>query len=263
MPLSDSLSGAGSVLKGGFGTMASYAWVLIPIAIIIALGLGGFVWKTIKKKKSQWTHKLKVRRVLKNKLLSDPVYINMRRFPLIKQAETFELEKPLLGSYLFPEVEEYSGDNEYSIILDKNNRIYTNKGEYFDPKSSSTKVSAKHSAVDIAFSELKSDFQNINKLSKRVEWATVAKYAFFAIAAIVFMIVAINGLQKWGESQKHQAAKAQAEAAQAEAMVEVMLTMKSTVNAQKLEILPMMKEIYQTKNIQSIINTPVYTNGTS
>ena len=248
------------IFSAGLGKWASYAWVLIPFAILITIGLIIWVVKTIKAKKTQWTHTLIVRRVLYNDRLSGSIIMKMRRFPLIKKAEVFELEKPLLGGYLFPELGEYSGENEFSIILDKNNRIYTNTGEYFAPDKSRINVSAKHSEIDIQRSNLKADFQDINKVNKRVEWATIAKYAFFAILAVAIMVVSIVGISKWGEAQSY---KAEESKAMADAMSNLLLAMESieaTVNTQKLEILPMMKEIYKTENIQSIINTPIIIN---
>ncbi len=239
-----------------------YWWIFVPIAVLISVGLIAFVIKKIKDKNSQWTHKLKIRRVLQNNLLSDIVIIRMRRFPLIKKAEVFELEKSLLGGYLLPELDEYTGNNEFSIILDKNNRIYINKGEYFNPNKSSVNVSARHAEIDIQRANLKADFQNINKVNKRIEWATIAKYAFFTIFAIVIMIVCISALQKWGDAQQYKAREAEAMSNAMEQLSEAMITVQATVNTQKLEILPMLKEIYDTKNIQRVINNPILVNGT-
>lgn len=245
---------ATSIFAGGFIKLLSYAWVLLPIVVIFFLI--GIVWwiKKIREKKAQWTHKLKVRRVLPGGRLTDPIYHNMRRFPLIKKAEVFELENPLLGGYLIPELDEYSGDNEFSIILDTNNRIYTNKGEFFNPDKSSVNVSAKHSEIDIQRQNLKSDFQNINKVNKRIEWSTIAKYAFLLMMIVCITIMGIVGLSKWGDAQGHKAAQAQAEAQAMTQLAEAMNVIAATVNTQKLEILPMMQEIYKTKNIQPIIN---------
>ena len=47
-----------------------------------------------------------------------------------------------------------------------------------------------------------------------------------------------------------------------ENMNKAMETVEATVNTQKLEILPMMKEIYKTQNIQSIINEEINISGT-
>jgi len=263
MAISEVLAPTGKMIGGGFVSMLKYTWVLLPIVAVIAVILVIWIIKMTKKKKSQWTHKLKVRRVLQNNLLSEPVYINMRRFPLIKRAEVFELETPLLGGYLIPELDQYTGNNEFSIILDKNNRIYTNQGEYFDPAKSSVNVSAKHSEIDIERSNLKADFQNINKVSKRIEWATIAKYAFMFTALIVVMVVIIVGLSKWGDAQQYKADEELAKASAMENLAKAMITIESTVNTQKLEILPMMKEIYKNQNIQGLINTPIISNETS
>ena len=100
--------------------IAKFWWILVPIVVIISLIAIVWLIGKIRKKNSQWTHKLIVRRVIGNEnTLSAPIIHRMRRFPLIKGAEVFELEKPLLGGYLIPELAEYSGENEYSIILDK------------------------------------------------------------------------------------------------------------------------------------------------
>lgn len=242
------------MFSGSIGKIASYAWILLPVVALFAIG--GVVWwiKVIRNKELQWTHTLKVRRVLKNNLLSDPIIHRMRRFPLIKKAEVFELEKPLLGGYLLPELDEYSGLNEFSIILDNNNRIYTNKGEHFIKDKSSVNVSAKHSEIDIQRQNLKADFQNINKISKRIEWSTIAKYAFMLIGIVCLTIVFIIGISKWGEAQAYKAKEAEAMMQAMTQLAEAMTTIEATVNTQKLEILPLLQEIYKTKNIRAIIN---------
>jgi len=262
MAISEVLAPAGNMIGGGFSGIVKYSWVLLPVVALISVALVVYLIKLRKKKKTQWTHKLKVRRVLDKdtKRLSPYIILNMRRFPLIKNAEVFELEKPLLGGYLLPELDEYSGENEYSIILDTNNRIYTDKGSYFNPDSSYVNVSAKHSEIDIQLSDLKSDWQNINKVSKRIEWATIAKYALIFTALIVGMVIVLVGLSKWGDAQQYNAEKELAEATAMESLAEAMYVVQATVNTQKLEILPMMKEIYKNQNLQGIINqqpTPI------
>lgn len=234
--------------------ISKFGWILfifVGFAIIIGIIV---VWRTIRAKKTQWTHTLKVRRVLQNNLLSDPYTHKMRRFPLIKNAEVFELEKPLLGGYLIPELDQYSGMNEYSIILDKNNRIYTNIGEYFNPDKSCVNVSAKHAEIDIQVGTLKSDYQDINQAQKRIEWATIAKYALLMVGMVCVMVVAIVGINNWSNAK---IAEAEADASFAQAMDNLaiaMSTVEATVNTQKLEILPMLKELYGTNNIQGVIN---------
>lgn len=254
MSLTDGIAPATNMFVGGFGRIASYAWVLIPIVIIIFGFMGVWFFKKIKDKNRQWTHTLKVRRVLQNGLLTDPIFHKMRRFPLIKKAEVFELEKPLLGGYLLSEVDEYSGHNEFSIILDKNNRIYTNKGEFFNPDSSSVNVSAKHSEIDIQRQNLKANFQNINAISKRLEWSTIAKYAFMIVGIIAITIVLIVAAQRWGEAQEFKAQEAQATALMMENLNKAMETMEGTKNTDVL-ILDKLRDLYGTNNIQSIIRS--------
>ena len=152
MAISDSLEPATNILGGGIGNIASYAWVFFAVVIVVVIVGAFIIFRMFRKKKTQWTHKLKIRRVIQGgqltkgqeqkQRLSDPIYINMRRFPLIKKAEVFELESPLLGGYLLPELDTYSGENEFSIILDINNRIYTNQGEYVDFDKNCVNVSA-------------------------------------------------------------------------------------------------------------------------
>ncbi len=248
---------AAGMMAGGVVKWLGYAKWLWPIAILVFLGLIAWLIKKFKKKSDQWTHKLRVRRVLPGKRLTDPVIHLMRRFPLIKKAEVFELEKPFLGGYLIPELDEYSGENEFSIILDTNNRIYTNKGEFFDPDKSSVFVSAKHSEIDIQRSNLKADFQNINKISKRVEWATIAKYAFFVMLIMGIVILGITGMSKWSEAQGAKAQEAQATASAMASLEKVMDVVAATVNTQKLQITPMLKQCYGTDNLQAVINEEV------
>ena len=260
MGLKEIASPVGDILGKGVGGLAKFSWVLY-----IFVGLGVFIFllfliKMIADKKRQWTHRLKVRRVLQGNLLSNDIeVIKMRRFPLIKRAEVFELEKPLLGGYLMPELDQYSGKNEYSIILDLNNRIWTNKGEYFVPAKSSVDVSAKHSEIDIARADLRADYQNINKTTKRVEWSQIAKFAMIGLLIIAVMIVSIKGIGAWSESQKTRVQMEQAQAAAMESLAEAMETTEGTMNTQVL-ILDLLKGIYGTNNIQQVVREKV--NGT-
>ena len=255
MAISEELSPATDIFSGGISHLGVYMKWLIPLVVIIFIVMGIWFFKKIRAKKTQWTHKLRVKRVLENGRLSKEVIHNMRRFPLIKNAEVFELEKPLLGIYLMPEIEEYSDTNEYSIILDKNNRIYINKGEYFNPDKSAIYVSAKHAEIDIGRSNLRSKYEDINKISKRIEWSTIAKYAFLVIAIVSITIVMIVGLQKWADSQQFRAEKASSEAEAWKTMEDVMITMKAVVNTQQLELKKMLEELYKTKNIQQEMTT--------
>lgn len=254
MAIFDILRPATNMFGGVFGRLAQYWWVLfiaVGIGIIIAVV---FFIKLLKTKKAQWTHTLEVKRVLKNDLLSDPLIHKMRRFPLIKNAEVFELEKPLLGSYLIPEPGKYSGLNKYSIILDSDNRIWRNEGEYFKPSTGSVDVSARHAEIDLQVATLKADWQNINKVTKRLDWGQIAKYAMMAILILAVMIVAIVALGEWGDAQK---AKAEGEVAFAGAMNSLSESLEvnlETANTNVL-ILEKLKELYKTENIPGVIKT--------
>jgi len=253
MGIGDVLAPAAGMFSGTFAKLAKYWWVLfLFVGIFIAIAVVFWI-KMLRAKKDQWTHTLVVRRVLQNNLLSKPVVHKMRRFPLIKKAEVFELEHALLGGYLIPELDKYSDVNEFSIILDNNNRIYTNTGEFFDPDKSSVHVSAKHSEIDIQRSNLKADFQNINKVNKRVEWATIAKYAFMTVAILAVMVVSIVAIQNWGEAHAADVQAASSEAAAMKSLADAMDTVQATVNTQNLMI-PKLQELTGTKNIQSAIN---------
>lgn len=251
--LDTALQPATEMFSGSFSSLLSKSWYLIPV-VIFAIIIGGIIMvRVIKKKKSQWTHTLRVRRVLSDGRLTDAVIHKMRRFPLVKRSEIFELEKPLLGGYLIPEPSEYSAMNQYSIILDSNNRIYTNKGEFFNPGESNVNVSAKHSEIDIQRSNLNAKFKEINKVTKKIEWATIAKYAFAIVAIVAVMIVAIVGIQNWSEAQKY---KAESDVAMASAMQDLSKAMESvraSANTYTL-LIPKLQELYGTKNIQSLIN---------
>ena len=255
MAVGDVLAPATGLFAEGFSSMAKYAWVLYVFVGVAVFVFMGFMVKMLIEKKKQWTHVLKIRRVLQGNLLSSEIeIIKMRRFPLIKRAEVFELERPLLGGYLMPELDQYSGKNEYSIILDLNNRIWTNKGEYFMPDKSSINVSAKHSEIDIARADLRADFQNINKTVKRIEWSQIAKYAMLGMLIIAIMIVSIKGITAWGEAQDAKATSDQAQAAAMASLADAMKTSEGTMNTQVL-ILDLLKGLYGTNNLQPIIRS--------
>lgn len=244
-------SSLGSFLPA-IANLATYAWVLwifIPITLLV---FGAFMWNMWKQKNAQWTHKLRIRRVLANNSLSKEWVIKMRRFPLVKRAEVFELEKAVLGSLLMPELDSYTSPNEFSIIIDTNNRIYISTGEFFDKDKGSVNVSAKHAEIDIARSNLRADYQNINATNKKTEWKDIAKFAMFGLLIIAVMVISIKGIGMWGENHKADAQKAVAEAEAFRNLASAMETTDGTMNTQIL-ILDLLKELYNTNNLQPII----------
>jgi len=248
MGLFDSLSS----FSDGAAGLASYAWILwifIPIALLIGVA---YVWKLINKKNKQWTHKLRIRRVMAGGRLTSEDVIRMRRFPLIKRAEVFELERPLLGSYLMPELDSYTGKNEFSIIIDVNNRIYVSMGETFCPDKSCINVSAKHAEIDISRSDLRSDYQNVNKTSERLEWSKIAKFALLGLFIIAAMVVCIKGIEQWGSNHQADAQKASAEAEAYAQLGDMFEVVTAAINTQAI-ILEELQELKGTKNIQGVI----------
>jgi len=242
-----------SIFVAGFQKIGHYWYFFIPIIVIAIIGGIVYLIKKIKSKNTQWTHKLIVRRSLENNLLSKPDVIRMRRFPLIKGVEIFELERPLLGGLLFPELASYTGLNEYSIVLDKSNRIYTNEGEYFNPDKNATFVSGRHAEIDLGRRDLKTKFQDMHKVSKRVQWAGIIKAAAWILFLVVGMILGLKGIQEWGDAQKQHTETARAEAQAMNNLAKAIDTIEATVNTQQLEISGYLKQLHNTTNLRPLL----------
>lgn len=244
----------GGLLTNILNAIAKYWWV---VAIIggLAIFIGIAYWLTrAKKKKIQWTHKFIVRRLLQNGTLTPEIIHNARRFPLEKGVEMFELQKPILGSYIIPQPGEYTGVNEFSIVLDSYNRIYLNKGFRFNKDKQSMDVSCVHAGIDVEFANQKDKWQQAHKVEKRITTAELIKAGLKIIGIIAIVIIAIAGLKQWGEAQQY---KAQSDQAQAEAMKsinEAVQTMEKVVNTQQLQIIPMLEALYGKGNIADEIN---------
>jgi uncharacterized membrane protein YhaH (DUF805 family) len=252
MGIGDVLRPAGNMFSNSAVKLAKYWWVfLIFLGIGIAVAVIFFI-KMIRQKKAQWTHTFEIKRVLKNGLLSDPITHKARRFPLIKNAEVFELETSLLGSFLIPEPGRYSGVNKYSLILDDNNRIWRNEGEYFNPVDGSINVSARHAEIDLQHSTLKADWQNINKMTKRIDWMQIAKYAMMTVLILAVMIVAIVAIGEWGDAK---IAEAEGDKAFAGAMENLNSALETSLEAKNTDVLILDKlnQLYGTKNIAGTI----------
>jgi hypothetical protein len=238
--------------EGGLNILQEYGWVLwvfVPISLLI---FGGWMWKIYNDKNKQWTHKLKVRKVISDNLLTPETIIRMRRFPLIKTGEVFELETALQGSYLLSELDSYTGQNEYAIIIDTNGRIYTNKGERFCPDTQSVNVSAKHSEIDIALGDFKRNYQEVHKTNKRIEWGQIAKAAIMGLALIVILVLGIKWIDNVADNHEMDANKAAAEAETYRQLNEVLQTVEGVVNVQ-LILVDEIKELKGNNNIQGIV----------
>jgi len=239
---------------GGIGILQQYGWVMwifVPIALLIFCG---WMWKLYNDKNKQWTHTLKVRQVIGQNDLTDSATIRMRRYPLIRAGEVFELEHALLGSYLISELDAYTGRNQYSVIIDKNNRVYTNMGEKFCPDTQSVNVSAKHSEIDLALGEFKKNYQEVHKTQKRIEWGQIAKAAMFGLLIIAVMVLGIKWIDNAADNHKVDAQKAAAETETYRQLNEIMKTVEGAINVQ-LILVEEIKELKGTNNIQTIIRS--------
>lgn len=229
------------------------SYILIGLMIVAALfGLIYFLHMARKKKK-QWTHKIKVRRLLQDGTLTPEIIIKMRRFPLEQGVEMFELEKAILGSYLIPQPGEYTGLNEFSIILDSNNRIYVNKGYKFNKDNQSIEVSAVHAGIDVEMSNMKQKWQQAHKVDKKLTTAELIKAGLKALGIVAIVILGIMGIKEWGQAQQYKAAAEQSQAQAMKDLSDAMLTVQATVNTQELMIIPMLKAMYETDNIAEVV----------
>lgn len=245
------------MMSGGIGWLFQFGIIsYVFIGFMILAGLGGLIyWLHIaRKKKHQWTHRIKVRRLLQDGTLTPEQIHKARRFPLEKGVEMFELNKPILGSFLIPQPGEYTGLNEFSIVLDSYNRIYLNKGYSFDKDKQSVNVSVVHAGIDVEMANMKDKWQQAHKVDKKITTAELIKAGLKALMFICITIMFIMAIKEWGQAQQHKSASEQAQAQAMKDLSDAMKTIQSTVNTQQLQIIPMLKALYQTDNIAEVIN---------
>lgn len=257
MGIFTSLFGHDGIISGVIGELFSFGivtWVLIGLMIFAFIFGTIFVIHKHRKKKKQWTHKIKVSRLLRDGSLTQEIIHKARRFPVEKGVEVFELEKPIIGSYLMPQPGGYTGINEFSIVLDENNRIYLNKGYKFDKDKQSVNVSVVHAGIDVGMANMKEKWQQAHQIAKRITTAELIKAGLMALAIVALTIVLIMGLKEWGTAQQYHAQSDQAQAAAMKSINEAVQTIDKVVNTQQLEIVPMLKALYGTDNIAAEIN---------
>ena len=245
--------GLGQLFSGGLTVLARLKWIFIIILVVVAFVAIALFLNRARRKKTQWTHKVKIRRVLQNGTMTPEITHNARRFPLEKGVEMFELDKPILGSYLIPQPGEYTGNNEFSIILDSNNRIWVNKGFKFNRDSQSLEVSAVHAGIDVEMSNMKSKWQEAHKVQKKVTTLELLKYGLATLGIIAVVIIAIVALQQWGDAWQAKKEVAAQETLAMEHISNAVESMETIVNTQQLQIVPMLKALYGTNDITSVI----------
>lgn len=257
MGIFTSLLGEGGIISDGVKYIFSFGfipWVLIGF-MIIAFIIGIIWWINVaRKKKKQWTHKIRVRRLLQNGTLTEEAIHKARRFPLEKGVEVFEVDKPVLGSYLVPQPGEYTGINEFSIIIDAENRIYLNKGYEFNKEKESVKVSCVHAGIDVGMANMKDKWQQAHKVDKRITTAELIKAGLMVLGIVAVVILGIMGLKEWGQAQEWQSHSAQSRVEEAKHIADAVETIEKVVNTQQLQLVPMLKALYGTDNLAVEIN---------
>lgn len=234
--------------------ISGYIWILI---ILVVLGIVGVVvwWATVyKKKDKQWTHALNVKIELADGTISPfPIVHKMRRWKH-KDATTaplFELEKPLLGSRIFVELEQYFDGTSYEIVLGNDGRIYVPTTTIMLRDKNALQVSVKHAAIDRARQSYSERFEEMNATPKKIDALTLLKYGLIGLVIIVFMVLGLTAIKSWGERASYAAASAEAEVRAWETMDKVMTSVESVVNTQALMI-PGLKQTYG-NNLQGAI----------
>lgn len=250
----DGLFGSNGLISNGASKLSQYGWIFI-ILIVLASLIGIIWWLSIaRKKKHQWTHKIRVRRLLQSGELTPEVIHKARRFPLEKGVEMFEVDKPILGSFLIPQPGEYTGINEFSIILDSYNRIYLNKGYSFNKDKQSLEVSCVHAGIDVEMANMKDKWQQAHRVDKKITTAELIKAGLKALGIIAIVIIGIVAIQEWGKAQEYKAQSEQAQALAMQHINEAVQTMEKVVNTQQLQIIPMLEALYGKGNIADEIN---------
>lgn len=244
--MADPIGSATSIFAGGVAGMLKYWWVILALVFLVIIGLSVWWVGKYKQKNGQWTHKLNVQIELPNGDLDENVKVfKMRRWKH-KEENTpplFELEKPLIGSRIFVELEKYSGSTAYNVILGNDGRLYTATKSIMCKDKNAKEVSVKHAGIDRARQQYNNRFEQMNATPSRIDVLTLMKYGLYATAIIVVLILGITGLKAWGERASYDATAAKAELQTWEAMAKSMEASESALNTITL-ILPDLKELY-------------------
>ena len=242
-----------NVLSGGLGLL-KYWWVLAIVAVLCFIAAIIWWFSKYRQKNSQWTHKLITRIELPNgEIDTKETVIRMRRWKHKDEitAPLFELEKPLLGSRIFVELEEYSDPTSYTIVLGKDGRIYIPTKTVLSKDKKALEISVKHAAIDRARQNYSNRFEQMNATPSKIDVLTLMKYGIYITILIVILILGITALKTWGERSSFEAQKEQLELQTWNKMADVMETVESVLNTQAL-IIPDLKNKYG-NNLQSAI----------
>lgn len=241
------------LLSGGMGIL-KYWWVVAIIAGLFLLGFCAWYFKLWRKKSEQWTHKLNVTIELANGELDQNITVHKMRRWKHKDENTpplFELEKPLIGSRIFVELEKYSGATSYDVVLGNDGRLYIPTSVKMCRDKNALEVSVKHAGIDRARQHYTNRFEQMNETATRIDGLTLLKYGLWGLIIIVTMVVIITGLKEWGETAGFDAQEQQLKLQTWEEMGKVMITVESVLNTQAL-IIPDLKDKYG-NNLQAAI----------
>lgn len=250
----EALDSISSIFGGALTSVFQYWWVILLFSVI---GIGAALawWFTkYRQKNSQWTHRLNVKIQLPNGEIDPKIIIfKMRRWKHKDEitAPLFELEKPLIGSRIFVELEKYSGATSYEIVLGNDGRLYLPTKITMSKDKTALEISVKHAGIDRARQEYNNRFEKMNATPSKIDALTLMKYGLYASAIIVVLILGITGLKAWGERASYDAAAAEAEVRSWETVKEVMTSIESVLNTQAL-IIPDLKILYG-NNLQGAI----------
>lgn len=256
--MSDVIESAKGLFFSGLDVFSAWAWVLwIIVGFAIFFGIV-YLLSSLARMKKQWTHTIIIRRKNANGTIS-PQITKIRAMRYInpetkKLTSNFRLEKAVLGSNLLIDPLKYSNDNEISLILDENNRLWFNEGEVFCPSKNSIYVSAKHAEIDLAHEKLRETVKALNTLSQRRDWKEIAKTVLKFLLIIGAVIICVIAIQEYGKGKQYDAQKAQSEAEAMKSLNEAMTTMQATVNTQQLEITYLLQKAYGTQDLQQWLN---------
>lgn len=246
---------AGGLLASGLGGILKYWWIILAISVIIIIGAIAWWIKKYKQKNGQWTHKLYVDIELPNgEIDKKEIVFNMRRWKHKdeKTAPLFELEKPLIGSRIFVELEKYSSTTSYRVVLGNDGRLYIPTKTMMCRDKNALEVSVKHAGIDRARQQYNNRFEQMNATPSKIDALTLMKYGLYSIAIILVFVLGLTALKEWGNKASYDASAAQAEVRSWEVMEEVMTSAESLLNTQAL-LIPDLKKLYG-NNLQGAIN---------
>jgi len=236
------------------GGISGYLWIIMTLVILGIVGIVAWWVTKYKKKDTQWTHTLNVKIELPNGELDDKVIVHKMRRWKHKDQKTpplFELEKPLIGSRIFVELEKYTGATAYEVVLGKDGRLYLPTKTVMRRDKNALEVSVKHAGIDRARQQYSDRFEQMNATPSKIDVLTLMKYGLYASIIIVVLILGITGIKSWGDRASYDAAAAEAEVRSWETMQDVMTSIESVLNTQAL-LIPDIKTIYG-NNIQGAI----------